>query len=513
MAEWVSMWLPQNFRVGGAEAFMFSAIFRGDMYSVRAALALTPRPLILLECGPSTVELVDYLSKYARALGQDVFQTPWTTQRCKELAVLNLLTDNDVNGCFLNGQPLAAVSFHKPFIPYIIEGKATEQISGAIKTTEAMITTIRPAMGQIDVAQHKDALQTVFAQRITEFNLFPSLEEKKKTGSFVVLVLHRDTGTKSGVYPEFDSGPALWDIVNTIKSIVDSKNPTKKILPVLCGDVPDTQGCLSMGKYWEKLKNFDEKVPELKGVPQRSIEAYFFQWAQSQGYFDLVVGFRSGQIDLFTFLGIPTLSIGLRNAVGEPRHLMLAESAYKRINVQYDQPRHITTAWRGSTDGKQPLLQCPYWRDPSPKDVDKPRPNGSDLTEDSKRDMLSQEPRDLAPFDKRVLELGLRIACWSYLNGIPQTVKRLPSISGSTSNIITRNDVKVYIPWETERDTAAWTKYFKPLVEEEKKDLATRKENWYNLQESPQKWEEYLSQAKAGWAAVERKTGLTFQLN
>jgi hypothetical protein len=63
-------------------------------------------------------------------------------------------------------------------------------------------------------------------------------------------------------------------------------------------------------------------------------------------------------------LGIPSVSIGLRNMVGEDRHLFLAKAVLGRTNVIYDQPRHPLTAWMQGRDNLNYFFS-PFWADPT----------------------------------------------------------------------------------------------------------------------------------------------------
>ena len=91
------------------------------------------------------------------------------------------------------------------------------------------------------------------------------------------------------------------------------------------------------------------------------------QYGYRNGQFSMAVGLRSGVMDQLTFLGIPTVSIGLRNMVAENRHVYLARDFWKTVNVQYSQPRHVVTAWMSEED--LDLLVSPYWLAKAPARV------------------------------------------------------------------------------------------------------------------------------------------------
>jgi hypothetical protein len=117
------------------------------------------------------------------------------------------------------------------------------------------------------------------------------------------------------------------------------------------------------------VKQIEDDTGE-KDVTKRDVEAYFLYWASQENkekqYFKMAVELRSGVMDLFTFMGIPTVSIGLRNMVGEDRHAFLAGKGFKRVNAQYDLPRHPTTAYVENRFGGDPLLNSPYWSGKAP---------------------------------------------------------------------------------------------------------------------------------------------------
>jgi hypothetical protein len=122
----------------------------------------------------------------------------------------------------------------------------------------------------------------------------------------------------------------------------------------------------TIGQFWEQLANVakqatDEEQRDPKRY-KRDIETRFMQIAYEKKKYRLVVGFRSGALDMFTLLGIPTISIGLRQLVGEDRHSKFAtDPSWKRTNVQYDVPRHPDTGLvKGRGDSE--LYMSPYWK-------------------------------------------------------------------------------------------------------------------------------------------------------
>ena len=174
-------------------------------------------------------------------------------------------------------------------------------------------------------------------------NMFKDIWAKKEP---TILGQYRKTGTSwsdhkevGGVYPELDTGGALFEISDILPE-VRGEVRKEAIWLVTCGNAEPLRDLPNIGEYW---KEFDT-VPLGKDT-KRDAEAYYLDWLFRKGRFQMTVGFRSGALDLYTFLGIPTVSIGLRNMRGESRHVLLAIQELKRYNVQYDKPRHYTTAY------------------------------------------------------------------------------------------------------------------------------------------------------------------------
>ena len=72
---------------------------------------------------------------------------------------------------------------------------------------------------------------------------------------------------------------------------------------------------------------------------------HVFDWTnKTKEHYSPVLGFRSGALDLFTFLGVPAVSILLRNLVGNLHHNDIPKNKFKRIKCEYDAPRHTSTA-------------------------------------------------------------------------------------------------------------------------------------------------------------------------
>lgn len=227
--------------------------------------------------------------------------------------------------------------------------------------------------------------------------LFPPTTENRKN----ILVLYRATGeSDAGVYPEMDSGEAIHDIAEVIKGIKLSGERT--LNAVIAGD-KENLGIDSIGEYFLLLKQNAEL--QSLGESARDVETYFMKWAYDLGHYSMVVGFRSGAVDLFTFLGIPTVSIGLRYLVSEDRHAFLAQEYFRRYNVQYDHPRHKYTAWvqnmeYGVASTDPVILQSPFIAGKCPERI---TPRDDTFTR-------GVQPGRFHPWDKYIFEVGLRIA-------------------------------------------------------------------------------------------------------
>ncbi len=111
-----------------------------------------------------------------------------------------------------------------------------------------------------------------------------------------ILSLFRNTATKGGVYPELDTRDAIKEFNENKKIPVKGANYLRTIS---CGNKNAISGILSVGEYWAHLT-----VPT--GETARDVEAYFYEWASKKNYYQMAVGFRSGTLDIFTFLGIQT---------------------------------------------------------------------------------------------------------------------------------------------------------------------------------------------------------------
>ncbi|KFY69296.1 hypothetical protein V496_00362 [Pseudogymnoascus sp. VKM F-4515 (FW-2607)] len=184
------------------------------------------------------------------------------------------------------------------------------------------------------------------------------------------------------------------------------------------------------GPYWVDLKRIRTEFDN--SITARDTDALFLRYAFDLGCFHMALGFRSGALDLFSLLGIPTVSIGLRNLIGEDRHDYLAQKIFRRINVKYDLPRHKATAWIRSnyrTESKADVgvnvLCSPFFL----KQAKLPFGAGVEsrnkpLNEDAELEECPKLPGSFCDFDKWVLQVGVSIACEKYL-GSRRSINRM----------------------------------------------------------------------------------------
>lgn len=122
----------------------------------------------------------------------------------------------------------------------------------------------------------------------------------------LAVILWRDTLASGGPYPELNTGAeSARQLVDILASLpldvcfidVARAAMTPKVLEKAhCGKTPYFKDAVLESSSW----------PESTA---RDREACWVKRAYKEGWFDLVVGLRSGALDNMTFLGIPTVSI------------------------------------------------------------------------------------------------------------------------------------------------------------------------------------------------------------
>ena len=396
----VSIWCPSELPDG---AFYFiSATHRGDMYHVRVAMQLNPLPLYLYDCQASTQQLEQYLD-LSQLPGQlPVVRVPWTWETLSNRGKAPV-GGPAAFGPIISGKPFDPSEMRIRTTDILSEGSATLIIADQLKTGgPAIPDRIRAAVAIISDARKA-------AVRVALEKLLPTVFSNIPADRNNVLILHRDTGASSptGAYPELDSGVAINQLAKMLRDF--PKDCGGALIPILCGNPVADPAIPGIGKYWEKLR-----IPEVEGERMRDIEAFFLQIAKEKGYFSMVVGFRSGVMDLFTFLGVPTASIGLKDMVGESRHDRLALPQLMRMNVKYALPRHPATAWFISDRKDEPktLFGSPFW------DFTKavPQEIGGDPAKLAAAKLTrANAPGEFSKFDNRVVSDGVWMAASKYL--------------------------------------------------------------------------------------------------
>jgi hypothetical protein len=373
------LWVPTDFAEGDTNIYVIAANHRGDMYHLRGAMTLVSHPLLVYKCADETTELTDYLKK--PLLPNNYFLTRWTW---------DMLIDP-------NFKPGPGYS-RRTFKTYS-ESMATTIIKDNVKN-EADMTKLAEGMAFID-KDDKEGLKTEFKQLCVKLFKYSPIDPRT-----TILVQYRDTGTKGGIYPELDSSDA--SIVQIAEYIRDaSKKSTKSLNVELCGNAKQIDDLHSIGEYFKQIN--PQRWPK---NTKRDLETFFLKVAFQEGYFKMALGFRSGGLDVFTFLGVPSISISIRQLVGETRHREIAANPFfKRLNIQYELPRHISTKYTA----KDNLLGSPWWLFAG---KDHPKPT------DQERAQQSISPSGFHDFDGSIMEIGIYHAIVVLLNlDIQPTIK------------------------------------------------------------------------------------------
>lgn len=392
------------------------------MYHIRAAMILFPAPLFLYECSTKYRELEDYLTWTAKYLGQPYFKVPWDFKIFSDPIKVPSSVD-----CF-RGTQVKGDYDEKSFLnegPQKLESRPNVKTRGEVSSTHVFAAGItEDEFGEI---KSRMALfpNTAIENRIKQ-SLLPIIQKLfPSRGRTSVLILHRASGANpGGAYPELDTGESMDQLIDVVSKTLD---PSRNyIQPILCGEIDRRGGrARSIGPYWNDLKDIRTEFDNTA----RDIDALFLRYAFELGHFHMALGFRSGALDLFSLLGIPTVSIGLRNLTGEDRHNYLAQKIFRRINVKYDLPRHKATAWiRSNYGGPRAqskkdmgvnLLGSPYFIKQPPFGVGVPR--NQPANPDAER---AQLPGRFCVFDEWVLHVGVSVACEKYL-GSRRSINRM----------------------------------------------------------------------------------------
>ncbi|CAI6089412.1 unnamed protein product [Clonostachys chloroleuca] len=415
---YLKLWIPKEMKKKEKENFfIMDATHRGDMYHLRAAMEMgTMKYSVYLYNCHSTeraaVEVRDYLTRSALDENKmNVIVTPWPNYngdtKNNDADASKPPKPPPIKDCLLNGHLV------KEFLPTRIkyetfsERDATEAISRLTSIPDSMINgmhLLKPSsMRTLDERFKK------LVSKDSETHWDKVLEKDSPT----ILVFYRGTGTgsKDGVHPELDSGIKsilfIHDIVQKLPK-VNGKQP-RIVLAGNPKDIKEFEKIPGIGEYWSKLG----ATPA--GETARDVQAYFLRWAfdKNQNYYQMALSTRSGPFDLLTFMGIPTVSITLRNYAGNYRHDMLAKPPFQRINVEYAQPRQASTAFVSQGTDAPPTFFSPFWdgKFGAPGDVAPRHP-----TTKEKETLRAEKPGDFKPFDKVIVEVGLKMACAEYLH-------------------------------------------------------------------------------------------------
>lgn len=461
----IKLWVPNDFEEN-EDVFFMSATHRGDMYHFRAAMQILKYSVALYDSGTSTVPLEDYLKRSVLNNAKHIWVVPWKSESLK-----NATKPASFVGCSLDGKDVTnGENVKRRKLTVHSEYDATRKIA----EKDTLPTEVSKNMAILT----DDSKKTLGSQ-------FEGLFKNKwkiNPDSPTILSLYRNTGTKGGVYPELDTGDALKEINEIVKKIPVKDG--KKFRTISCGNKDAVSGIPSIGEFWADLT-----VPERETA--RDVEAYFLEWAFKKNYYQMAIGFRSGALDLFTFLGIPTVSIGLNHMIGESRHELLAKEAFKRVNVQYDQPRHNTTAYvKPKIIVLLPQLSSPFWSYDAPDGVKK-RDAGN---EDDKKKSQWEKPSSFTAFDKIVLEVGLKIASEKYL----KWTKSIQSLKeGISANPTDTHTARYYYPTGLTDDKKL--QYFKDNQKLDTNDIGARKKKRDILQESDELFLRYETSSKGDW--------------
>lgn len=355
------LWVPNAFAASGS-IYILRASHRGDMYHIRGAMTLEPHPILVYETTDRTTDLTAYLAKPVPSAA-NVFLTPWTWSQ---------LTSSTNPGA----------SYSKRNFTLISESEATQIIRQGV-TGAAQKTQLKDGMAIIDRTDEPDLRDELkdLAKRLFAGDPKPS--------ETTILIQTRDTGTQGGVYPELDSGTdSVLKIARWITAI--PRKGTEALRVVLAGNARQIEDLPSIGEYYLQINS-----ARWPNQTKRDIEAFFLKVASEERYYSFAVGFRSGVLDLFTFLGIPSISVSVRQMVGEGRHGLLAlNPLLSRWNLQYELPRHITTKYF-SASGTQ-LLGSPWWnfdksREPTP----------------AEKAQQSNPPSGFNKYDSEIVRIGI----------------------------------------------------------------------------------------------------------
>ncbi|EFY85736.1 hypothetical protein MAC_08206 [Metarhizium acridum CQMa 102] len=368
-----------------------------------------------VSAGSKTKDAQDYLSRSVIHNKKNFFFVSWDYAKIAR----SRSPPTDFTNCCLNGQPYDGRGIRSVAVTTYGESLATRLLQDAAsKPNNGLPDSVLKGMFLLN-PESMDYLRTEFGKLFDkEWNI-----KADDNTRFTILVVDRDTGCQpEGVYPELDTGNGISVVREIVQGMMASTIGPHTLNVISCGYQSESS-ITGIGQYWTKLPKVDSvpNIDKTQPVTKRDVEAYFLYWAsqedQNQQYFKMAIGLRSGVIDLFTFMGIPTVSIGLRNMVGESRHKRLSGPNFKRVNIQYDVPRHSTTAFvEDRYNPQEVLLNSPFWLGGAPINALAGFPPRSALTDQQKMQEKTSPLQPFCDFDKFVLKVGVRLACHQYIN-------------------------------------------------------------------------------------------------
>ncbi|KAK1252235.1 hypothetical protein MKX08_003422 [Trichoderma sp. CBMAI-0020] len=514
MAKKLTLYVPNVFKKGDSILLM-SASHRGDMYHFRAALQIDNLSVILYDSNhndktrTATDGLEEYLTQSVVRKKKHIFIVPWDYET---LRANGNKPPTTTTGCWLDGQKYENQAHNLIKLELGTFGeKASTQIiastpDGLKDVVNGMTILSKSMVGNNfpDFKQLSEEFPTVsdgFKKLWTQWK-----DAGVEAGENAILLMYRDTGTRDpnpiqtmGVYPELDNGNATDDIKRLVAEIAQKE---KKPLTIFTCGLKDS----GIGEYWKHLGSV---MPEEAKISKRDFEAYFLRWSYENGYFKMATGFRSGPLDLFTFMGIPTVSIGLRNLMGEKRHQLLAHERFKRVNIQYDQPRHKVTAavtskrWGDPPMPDQTTFGSPFWDG----DFQHPGDSKERAKPQDKKGEQMQQARNFASFDRTVVEIGYRFSLEKHM-GWNQTVRTLKANPATKRNelprVITTSESRFCYPHEWANNKTALEKYFDTKEELDHKAVQAMRARSEELQLSETMIKKYEQDFDDNWDEVTR---------
>lgn len=441
----LELWVPKDFANEG-KIYLLPANHRGDMYHIRAAMLLEPHNLLVYACSDKTKDLTTYLTRSV-ASENKMFLTEWSWEM--------LSGSKDPGG----------TEHEKRKFEVISESDATTIIRGKIGSDK----------DAKDLAEKMIIIDQTHKEEIRRY-LEGLCEKLFETGSGAVLIQCRDTGTKGGIYPELDSG---IDSVKQIAQYVGMVSQTLKVM--LCGNTEKIDDLAGIGEYFKQIES--SKWPS---ESSRDIEAFFLQIAFEKKCFTMVIGFRSGGLDLFSFLGVPSVSISARQMVGEHRHGEIALNKHlQRWNIQYELPRHVTTRYFGS---KRDLLGSPWWEFDKSKN-----PTRAD------KDKQSILPTGFHKYDSEIVRIGIYNAIIVFLK-----YPKVPTIKPVIQSRVFYNS-KCRPCYYSDTKKESLRDFFDGQRQKEEDDFTTRKNDIDNRGEDKADFEKWEKVMRKDWERILNK--------